>query len=274
MNKKGFTLVELLGVLVLLIAVFLIIVPVVDKSIKDSKEKLYNNQIDGIKNSMKLWVDENQKPDVTESITLSLYQLKQSGLIDVDIKDPKTNKNFPNDAKLTITNNEGVLEFTVDFDNANNISDYENLPKLSLVGNALEYVELGSNYNEKGTNETSTITGEVGDSLGTYLITYEIVDGSVNNKIYRTVVVKDTTSPEISFNNSNLTISNTNDDFTSDITVKDNSCININNCTNAEYEIEVDKSNLLSSSGKYSIKYIVTDKNGNETIKYRNITVN
>ena len=43
--KKGFTLVELLAVITLLGLLSLIVVPVVDKIIKDNKEKLYQTML-------------------------------------------------------------------------------------------------------------------------------------------------------------------------------------------------------------------------------------
>ena len=47
--KKGFTLVELLAVIILLGVIGLIVVPSITKTINNSKEDLYNDQIGKIK---------------------------------------------------------------------------------------------------------------------------------------------------------------------------------------------------------------------------------
>ena len=139
--KKGFTLAELLGVLVILGAILLIAIPVVDQTIKSGKEDLYQEQIDSIKTSLQLWMSNNQKPDVGEKIVLSLSQLKESDAVALDITNPKTNELFPNDMILEISNNNGIIEYEVDV-TGNNKEDYTLLPSISLNGNVLECYNL------------------------------------------------------------------------------------------------------------------------------------
>ena len=79
--KKGFTLAELLGVIVILAALLLISIPVVDKIIKQSQEDLYNKQIDSIKLAINLWISDKYKLNEGESITLTLSQLKEEGFV-------------------------------------------------------------------------------------------------------------------------------------------------------------------------------------------------
>ena len=57
--KKGFTLIELLAVITLLGFLSLIVVPVVDKIIKDSEQDLYETQINNIEQAAKNWSSEN-----------------------------------------------------------------------------------------------------------------------------------------------------------------------------------------------------------------------
>ena len=57
--KKGFTLVELIAVIVLLSLIALFTLPSVNKTIKDRKEALYNVQIDNIKASAVIYIDKN-----------------------------------------------------------------------------------------------------------------------------------------------------------------------------------------------------------------------
>ena len=264
MNKKAFTLAELLAVIVILFALFLIAVPSVERIIKNSKEKVLAEQIESIKNSMRSWAFQYQKPDKGETITLSLYQLKGSGLIDLDITNPSTEELFPNDIILTIKNNDGIIDYNVDLNSSNN-TPYEELPSLTLIGNALEYVELGSTFTDKSTEEGGvSVTYPEGFNpgiIGSYLITYS----KDNNKIYRTIVVRDRTAPVINYSGS-LTVN------LSDISTYDYKtgvvCEDKSNPT-----LTVDTSLLPKKTGTYSIKYICTDTSGNESYKYRDITI-
>lgn len=270
MNKKAFTLAELLAVIVILFALFLIAVPSVERIIKNSKEKVLTEQIESIKNSMRSWAFQYQKPDKGESITLSLYQLKSSGLIELDIKNPSTDELFPNDIILTIANNDGIIDYNVDLNSSINIP-YEELPSLTLRGNALEYVELGSAFDVVATNEGGVTviypqnfdlenSNEI--DVGTYLITY-VKD---NNKIYRTVVVRDTTIPVITFQQKTLEINlNELDSYDYKYMAK---CEDKSNHT-----LTVDTSLLPKKTGTYSIKYTCTDSFGNIAEKYRDVIV-
>ena len=78
-NNKGFTLVEILSVVVLLGAISLIAIPTIKNMIKDSKQKLYNEQINLIKDGLKNWGSANVMllPEDNKSIKLTLGQLKQ-----------------------------------------------------------------------------------------------------------------------------------------------------------------------------------------------------
>lgn len=58
MNKKGFTLVELIAVVVILALISLIVFPAVNSMIKNSKEKAYNVQIDEIINAAKNYLSD------------------------------------------------------------------------------------------------------------------------------------------------------------------------------------------------------------------------
>ena len=49
MNRKGFTLIELMGVITILAILAIIIVPLVDKNVKESKENIYAIQIENIR---------------------------------------------------------------------------------------------------------------------------------------------------------------------------------------------------------------------------------
>ena len=130
--KKGFTLAELLGVIVILGALMLVIIPLVSTAIKDADEELYNSQIESIKLSLESWMSDNQRPNEGEYITLSLSQLKEAGLVELDITNPKTKELFPNDMILKIINNNGTIEYEVN-ENGSNTNNYESISSIKIT---------------------------------------------------------------------------------------------------------------------------------------------
>ena len=93
--KKGFTLVELLAVIIILGILGLIVVPLVNETIKEQKEKLYNRQMETIESSAEGWSTKNSDKLVEDgtSIYVSITTLVQDGYLKKsDIKDPRNNK--------------------------------------------------------------------------------------------------------------------------------------------------------------------------------------
>ena len=270
--KKGFTLAELLGVIVVLAAVLLIIMPTIDKTIKQGQDDLYDKQINSIKLAMELWVADNVKLEDGEYIVLTLSQLKDAGLVEFDVKNPKTEELFPNDMLLTIRNNDGILEYEVST-KGDNVENYELLPRISINGNILTYVEVNSEYVDRGASVTDqsgnvissyvaqTIEPELNVSMrGVYLEKYTTNYNGYSNTVYRTIIVRDTIGPEIIFsNNLELTYEEAKDyNFESDIIIKDNS--------GEKVELTVED-NIMDLPGRYTVKYIAVDTSGNETVK-------
>ena len=208
MKKNGFTLVELLGVIILIGVLSMLAVPIVRNLIKDSKKELYEEQIKQIEQGLKNWAHDNifLLPEDNGVVTLSLGQLAQSGHVNYKIENPKNNKCFSTESELTITkyNNSYVYEvkdvISTDCDNL------ENLPTIKLNGSAVEYLNVGDSYNEMGVSAksyddrnlndsvTKTITGD-GTSISTispatYNITYKVNDNGKIMTAIRTIIVK------------------------------------------------------------------------------------
>lgn len=106
MKSKGFTLAELLGIIVILAVIALIATVSITNSMKSSKERLYQIQIDNIIEGAKMWANENvfNLPENDgDEVFLTLAQLKQAGFVDNDITNPRTNELFSDSLQVKIT---------------------------------------------------------------------------------------------------------------------------------------------------------------------------
>ena len=220
----------------------------------------------------------NQTPAEGETITLSLSQLKEAGLVELDITNPMTEELFPNDMILKITNNNGIIEYEIS-ENGNNKEDYKLIPSIRINGNVLEYVEVNSeSYNDLGVtakdasnnvlSDVSVVTSPNLDltQIGTYLRSYTVTANGYSNIAYRTIIVRDTTGPVIEFpGDLTLSLSQVDSyDFKSDITVTDNS--------GGAVEVTV-TDNIHSLAGSYTVEYRATDASGNVSTKLRRVVV-
>ena len=116
MNKNGFTLAELMAVLILIAVMGMIVIPIVENSINSGKDDLYISQIDSVKASLKKYAIEEINPKIRnagDDIYLSLYQLKISGNVSVDMKDPRTETLLPEDMLLRIEKREKSYTYEV-----------------------------------------------------------------------------------------------------------------------------------------------------------------
>ena len=82
MKKNGFTLIEVLGVIILLGVLSVIVVPVVRDSIKQSKIKSLDKQKSVIVESAKNWVADNLDELEEDYLTVNIDTLKQTGFLE------------------------------------------------------------------------------------------------------------------------------------------------------------------------------------------------
>lgn len=116
--KKGFTLVELLAVIVILGLLALIIVPNVAGTLKNQKNNLYNVQIKNIEEAAKGWASEHffDLPTTDgENKTINLKDL--ADIINTDITDPRdSSKKFGQCLKVVITKVSNADNYTYKVD--------------------------------------------------------------------------------------------------------------------------------------------------------------
>src|SRR5574344_1653752 len=290
--KKGFKLVELLGVIAILGVLIGLVTPSIEKVISNSKETSYNTQIKKIEKATGDYLISNPRivPEEGNKITIYLYTLKQAGLIDKDLKNPKTNKLFSNLTSVTILLQNGIYKYTIsDSDLLDNSSD-QDAPMIVLEGDIIEYVEVSqsktyqvsscSAINPDKTTTTCTYTIKDNATIdltkkGTYQIVYEAINGTHKSSMVKTVIVQDTTSPIIKITNKTTILyyrevdKYMEKDYLSDLTVTDNSTDTL---TNNKISITL-KTNLAPFKGDYYIKYIAKDSSGNSSSYTRKVVV-
>ena len=288
MKNKGFTLVELLGVIVLLGILSIVIIPKVGDSLENSKETALLTQEEQIKKAAyDFLVEHTELLDESDTITLKIGILKQGGYLPIKLINPKTRKPLSNESTITITKNENKYEMTlnlIDLENATENID-NNSPILVLNGNYIEYVEVNEEYIEQGAKAITSTGEEINEEnisiqvlyngeettlttteLKTYSVVYAVTDNGKTTSATRTVIVRDSTSPTIiipkdtsihiseiaSFNNQKGVIIADNYDANPTLTIN---------------------STLANIPGNYVITYTVTDSSGNTATERRVVNV-
>lgn len=99
LGNRGLTLIELLAVLIVLSIIAIIITPNIAASIKEYQERLYDIQVNGIKDAAKNWLADQidqgviaNIPTEGNSVSVNLITLQNGGYVDPDLKDPRNKK--------------------------------------------------------------------------------------------------------------------------------------------------------------------------------------
>lgn len=106
--KKGFTLVELLVVIVILGLIAMVVYPAIVKVINDSKESAYETQEKIIIKAAKEWAVEHPSElpsDESTTGSVCLTTLLQEGYIDNSIKNPYTSQEMNGYVEIVLTSN-------------------------------------------------------------------------------------------------------------------------------------------------------------------------
>lgn len=118
MKEKGFTLVELLGVLVILGLLATIVYPLVNRNINQSKTDLYQVQEDNILKGAKAWGASNIAKLPTQdgrSVTVTLGELEEGGFVEEGLQNPKSKKPLSKTGvKVIITYQGGALKYVLE----------------------------------------------------------------------------------------------------------------------------------------------------------------
>ena len=111
--KKAFTLVELLGVIILLGILGLVVTLSINSSLKESRNKLCASQLEFIKEAANIWASEKVM-ELGDENNVTLKELLDNGLLNKDeVINPKTNEAFSDDLTVKITKNGNNLNYEV-----------------------------------------------------------------------------------------------------------------------------------------------------------------
>ena len=109
MNNKGFTLIDILGVIAIIAIIGLITVPLITNVLRTNQETLTKAQQDLIIRAAKSYVNENPftAPKEGRNRCIDISTLKSKGYLDdVPIKNPETDEEYNGSVQLTKNNNQ------------------------------------------------------------------------------------------------------------------------------------------------------------------------
>ena len=131
----GFTLIEVIAIIILLSVIALITYPVINNLISDSREDLYNKQISELERLSDTWVTKNLNKLKLEdgySYNLSFSELYESGLLSSEIvKNPKTGNNL--EGCIRVVYKASDKEFGTKYDSTCKTSGEVKTPTVDLV---------------------------------------------------------------------------------------------------------------------------------------------
>ncbi len=116
MKNRGFTLTELLGVIVILGVLAAITIPIIDNSLNNSKDNLYKTQVAQIEKGAKDYYSENldKLPASGSAPAITLKFLQDEGYLPLNIKNPKTDKMVnTSSSTVVVTRSGGKYSYTV-----------------------------------------------------------------------------------------------------------------------------------------------------------------
>lgn len=304
MKDNGFTLVELLGVLIILGIIFTLVFTNVSDIISQAKDVTSQTQINNIllatyNYSLK---NNNILPDKNNKYFVTLAELKNEGLLDFNITNPESGELYPDNLVISINNvgsgtknknNNSIMKgnylYTIEFDSLNKFSY---LPRISLSGltknasgNYVVTLNLNSSYTDYTYSAIDYMNIDITDRVkvnkyfnnnkvedidtskpGLYKVTYTALDNAgYASVVTLSVIIADNEAPNIILESSSK-ISRSLNYF---------NLMEGVSCTDNSEICEVSYTGTINygTPGKYVIEYSAQDPNGNTSTKKRVITI-
>lgn len=163
MKKNGFTLIELIAIMIILSLIILITYPIIQDAFNESKNSLSEEQINSIENIARIWAAKNSNElNEDEPRYLTIEELKRSGLVEnKDILKVNSDEELTGCVKIYYENNKYNYEYE-DSQNCNYDEKIES-PELRLPSEyqEVEYIETtGKEYIYTGFNVTGNLIVE------------------------------------------------------------------------------------------------------------------
>ena len=131
MKKNGFTFIEILGVITLIALLSVIILTVVDKDLRDSKQVLSDVQIGNIKSAASMWRTDNIEL-IPENgyYSITLGYLIDNGYFKGDVIDPKNESSYNRNLVINV----GINDISIDSDSSiDDINDQNINSEIALI---------------------------------------------------------------------------------------------------------------------------------------------
>lgn len=149
--KRGFTLVELLGIIVVLGIIAVIVTPVIQSTLEQNEDTVYKTLMKQIEGNAKdyLAINTDKLPqNEGDKVLIKIGDIKTSGLIQINIKNPKTNNIISNESYVTVTKEGNNYRYETTIYDLTDASEVESgAPVITLTTSSQETVNVGSDYN-------------------------------------------------------------------------------------------------------------------------------
>lgn len=305
MNKRGFTLVELLGVLVILAVIVALVFPSVSSVLKKTKETVYNVELKKILDATYDYTLKNTSilPNINETKYITFGQLLKERLIDCNLKNPLTGDLYSDDLVISIKNvknnyklessEESMLKgdylYTIEFDFMNSDDFINKKPIIKFEGYDISPIVININVGDDYipliysavSSDNKTLANKVIENIkyksnvvnkintydaGIYYINYSVIDEfGYSTNEIVSLIILDDEKPNLVIPD-NVTISR--DVNTYDL-MEGSSCTD----NSGKCDIEISGNINFNKVGKYIIEYKALDPTGNTTILKRVITI-
>lgn len=149
--KRGFTLIELLGIITVLGIIAVIVTPIIQSTLEENEDTVYKALIRQIEGTAKDYVTVNTEklPQNEGDFTIvKIGDIKKEGLIQISIKNPKTNNIVSNESYVKITKEGNNYRYETNIYDLIDASEVvSGAPIINLKTNSNETIVVGSNYN-------------------------------------------------------------------------------------------------------------------------------
>lgn len=148
--KRGFTLVELLGIIVVLGIIAVIVTPVIQRTLEQNEDTVYKTLMKQIEGNAKdyLTVNTDKLPqNEGDRVSIKIGDIKKEGLVQINIKNPKTNNIISNESYVMVTKEGNNYRYETSIYDLTDASEVvSGAPIITLTTSSNETVNIGSNY--------------------------------------------------------------------------------------------------------------------------------